>query len=447
MTTTLNQIFKKADKVETSQPINMNRVAAVIMSGGQGSRLAPLTNARCKPAVGFGGRYQLIDFAMSNAINSGCNKIFVLTQFLSASLHKHIINTYHLGPLSGGFIELLSAEQKPNSKNWYQGTADAVRKNLEYLAYAPADYFLILSGDQIYNFDFNDMLQYAKETNADLVIASLPVHEADAKRMGIFKFNEDRSITEFHEKPQSQDILDHMRLSDFMLEQVAGKESVNNKRHYLGSMGIYLLKRQALFDLLQQDTREDFGKHLIPFKVEQGSVSAYIYNGYWEDIGTISSFFNANMALTQPHPPFNCYDEKNPIFSQPNNLPPAKIIDSNIRNSIICEGCIVEADEVNHSLLGPRTIVKKGTIIRNTYIIGNDFYYCPVKGQSIPDDLTIGEHCLIDHAIIDKHVRIGNGVQLINKGKLRRYESDYVTIKDGIIIVSSGANLHDGFVL
>lgn len=436
-----------ATHFETSLPVNMGRVAAVIMGGGQGSRLAPLTNARCKPAVSFGGRYRLIDIAMSNAINSGCQKIYVLTQFLAASLHKHICSTYHMSSFSPNYIELLSAEQKPSRNSWYLGTADAVRKNLEYLAESPADYFLILSGDQLYNFNFKDMVQFSLETDADLVIAALPVNESDAKRMGILKFNEDRSITEFQEKPQTRSVLDQMRMSDYMVEQVIDKEAQKQKRFYLGSMGIYLFKREALFKLLQDDEREDFGKHLIPTKVKQGKVSAYVYNGYWEDIGTIDSFYQANMALTTTNPPLNCHDATSPIRFHQGNLPPPKIIDSHIKNSIICDGCFIEADEVSGCILGPRVVVKGGTILRNSYVMGNDYYSPPSQIRHIPSDLSIGEHCLIDRTIIDHNVHIGNGVQLINKDKHHRYEGENVFIRDGIIIVTSGANIPDGFVL
>lgn len=446
MTSVLTPHSLTTEHSTSISPIDMSRVGAVIMGGGQGSRLAPLTNVRCKPAVSFGGRYRLIDIAMSNAINSGCKKIYILTQFLSASLHKHIFNTYRMGSFASTAIEVLSAEQKPMQKAWFQGTADAVRKNIEYLKETPVDYFLILSGDQLYNFNFQKMMQYALETDADLVVAALPVSEPDAKRMGLLKFNEDRFVTEFQEKPTDRLILDRMRLSDFVLDKISKKEG-QEKRAYLGSMGIYLFKRQALFNLLKQDEREDFGKHLIPTKVGQGSVSAYIYEGYWEDIGTIDSFFKANMALTGPNPAFSCYEEHFPIYSEPHNLPAPKITDTHVRNAIICEGSFVSADEINNTILGPRSIVKQGTIIRNSYVMGNDFYTTPVHSQHLPQDLSIGEHCLIDHALIDKNVHIGNGVQLINKDKRVRYDSEHVFIRDGIIVVASGARLPDGFVL
>lgn len=425
-------------------PIDMSRVAAIILGGGQGTRLAPLTNTRCKPAICFGGKYRLIDIPMSNSINSGCLKIFIVTQFLSSSLHQHIFRTYRLGTFSSGFIELLPAEQKPSIHSWYQGTADAIRQNLDYFVDTPVDYFFILSGDQLYNFNFQKMLRFAQETNADLVVAALPVDERNAKRMGLLKINEDHFVAEFHEKPQEQALLDHMRLPNIAIRHM-GKD-IDPNRCYLGSMGIYLFKRQALLDLLQNDPREDFGKHLIPTKVTQGNVAAYLYEGYWEDIGTIESFYKANIALTETNPIFNCYDENNPIFAYHNNLPAAKFVNTQICDSIICDGSIVEAREIKNSILGARTVVKSGTVIRNSYLMGNDFYTPPVYSDRLPRDLTIGEDCLIDNAIIDKHVQLGNKVQLINKNQIQEYSSDKIHVRDGIIVVTRGTHLPDGFI-
>jgi glucose-1-phosphate adenylyltransferase len=430
---------------QQSSFIDMSRVATLILGGGEGQRLAPLTYTNCKPAICFGGKYRLIDIPMSNALNSGCSKIFVITQFLSASLHKHIFNTYRIGSFFPGSIELLAAEQRPNQKTWFEGTADAVRQNLDYIHEISADYFLILSGDQLYNLDFQKMVQFGKETNADLVVAALPVILTDAKRMGLLKLNEDRFITEFREKPQKKEELDHMRLSDFTLKQMG--QSVDKNKQYLGSMGIYLFKRQALIDLLQNDLREDFGKHLIPTQVAKGNAAAYLYDGYWEDIGTVESFFHANIALTAPNPAFNCYDEKNPIFAYQNNLPPPKISNTQIKDSIICEGSIVEAEKIQNSILGSRSVIKSGCVIRNSYIMGNDFYNAPAPSETIPAERYIGEDCVIDHAIIDKHVYLGKGVQLTNKTRRKNYNSDQICIRDGIIVVNRGAYLPDGFVL
>jgi glucose-1-phosphate adenylyltransferase len=430
---------------KTKISVAMNCVTTIILAGGNGTRLDPLTNTRCKPAVCFGGKYRLIDIPISNAIHSGCPKIFVISQYLSSSLNQHIFNTYHPGAFFSSAIELISAEQKHTHKLWFQGTACAIRQNLHYFTETPAEYFLILSGDQIYNMNFQHIIDFAKETSADLVIAALPVNEEDAKRMGIMKLNEDYSVTEFYEKPQEQELLNQLRLPSNTLEKMAGGEI--GKRQFLGSMGIYVFKRQALLDLLQCDPREDFGKHLIPTKVGQGNVFAYPHNGYWEDIGTIESFFKANIALTSSNPEFNCCEEKKHIFFRQHYLSAPKIINSAITNAIICDGSLVQAAEVSNSIIGLRSIVKQGSIIKNSYIIGNDFYSSPIRYEGIPSNPMIGENCIIDHAIIDKNVCIGNNVRLINKDKLMNYSNDKICIRDGIIVVPRGTHLPDGFIL
>lgn len=431
---------------EKSERLDMQSVASIILGGGEGTRLYPLTLTRCKPAISFGGKYRLVDVPISNSINAGCHKIFVLTQFLSASLHRHVYNTYYPIGLPSGFIEILSAEQKPKVKEWYQGTADAVRQNMEYFLDAPVDYFLILSGDQLYNIDFREMLRFAEKTDADVVIASLPVTSQDASRMGVLKVDDQDFIVEFHEKPQDASILKRFRSPEAVLKRVSGKNSAD--RCYLASMGIYLFKRQALIDLLKQDPREDFGKHLIPTKVAQGGVAAYLYNGYWEDVGTIETYYQANMALTVAEPVFDTYNSRHPIYSRRQDVPPAKISGAQVTQSIICDGAIVECDEVTRSILGPRSVVKKGSIIRDSYLIGNDFYQPPAREpKKLPPRLHIGENCIIKKAIVDKNVQIGDGVQLINKKKLVNYDGDNIYIRDGIIIVPTGANIPDGFIL
>lgn len=436
------QLARFSDKT----PINMKRVAAIILGGGQGSRLFPLTTTYCKPAAPVGGRYRLIDIPISNAINSGCSKIFIITQFLSASLLQHIYTTYQLGTFSSGLIELLPAEQRPDQESWFKGTADAVRKNLHYFNDLPVDYFLILSGDQLYNMNFQHMLDFAQETNADLVISSFPIAETEAQRMGVLKVNDERFVEGFQEKPQSKELLHQMRIPESTLWELTGK-LFNIDKQYLASMGIYLFKRKALLQLLLQDLREDFGKHLIPTLVKQGKVAAFVHDGYWEDIGTIGSYFKANIALTLKNSPLNCYDENNPIISKLLQLPPPKISNTHIEDSLICEGSIVEADLIKNSILGPRTIVKEGTIIKNSYIMGHDFYKSNGDTEQFPEQLQIDENCLIDHAIIDKHVYLGKGVQLVNKKRLTTYNSEQVFIRDGIIIVKGGARIPNGYIL
>ena len=411
--------------------IDMSRVATIILGGGQGKRLFPLTQTRCKPAISFGGRYRLIDIPLSNSINSGCLKIFIITQFLSTSLNHYIFKTYQRGSYSSGFIELLSVEERPTKTDWFQGPADAVRQNIDYFIETPADYFLILSGDQLYNMNFQQMLKLAKKTNADMVIAALPVEEATAKRMGLLKINSEYRVTEFCEKPQEQALLEKMKLS-------------TNQLSYLGSMGIYLFKREALFKLLEKDEREDFGKHLIPTLIQQGNVVAHLHQGYWEDIGTIESFYKANLALTQENPMFDLYDESNPIFHSHDNMPASKLIQTHVNHSIICEGSYVEASEIENSIIGPRLVLKKGSRISSSYLMGNDFYKPLIHTGRLPDLFQIGEECVIHNAIIDKHVYIGKEVKLINKNQLAHYNSDDVYIRDGIIIVTRGASLPDG---
>lgn len=415
-----------------SLALDMSRVATIILSGGEGTRLFPLTTTRCKPAISFGGKYRLIDIPLSNSINSNCLKIFIISQFLSTSLHQHINKTYQPGNYNTGFIELLSVEQKPQNKNWFLGTADAVRQNMEYFLDIPVDYFLILSGDQVYNMDFQEMVRFAKITNADLVIAAKHVRENDAKRMGILKIDESNQITDFTEKPEANEVLEKF---------------VTSFDSYLGSMGIYLFKREALFKLLESDLREDFGKHLIPTQMKSGKTFAYLYDGYWEDIGTVQSYYHANMALTEITPKFNLYDEKNPIFITHQNLPGPKISNTKIDQSIISEGCIIEAESVSCSILGVRTVIKQGSVIKDSYIVGNDYYKAPIDSEKNNKPFTIGSNTTIIKAIIDKHVHIGNDVQLINKKNLINFSSDDIYIRDGIIIVTRGASIPNGFIL
>lgn len=426
-------------------PINMDQVAGIVLGGGEGSRLFPLTRTRCKPAVCFSGKYRLIDIPLSNCIHSNIHKMFVLTQFLSASLHRHLFQTYCFDRFSSGFLEILSAEQKPAKNIWFQGTADAVRQNLDYLMEAPVDYFLILSGDQLYHFNFVDMVRFAKNIDADMVLATLPVSAEEASRMGILRVDEEGWITDFYEKPQSQEILDRLA-SPFPRTQIPLDPYFD--RPYLGSMGIYLFKRDVLIRLLLQDTREDFGKHLIPTQVRQGGAAAFIYQGYWEDIGTIKTFYHANLAMTQTDPPFSCSNENRPIYFSHLNLPPPKIEKARVTQSIFCEGSHIEAEEITRSILGPRTIVKEGTCIRDSYVMGNDFYRSRTNTNNLlSNELKIGRDCVIQRAIIDKNCSIGNGVKLVNKDNLSHYDMDPVFIRDGIIVVAQGAVIPAGFTL
>lgn len=426
--------------------IDMKLVASIILGGGEGVRLYPLTLTRCKPAINFGGKYRLIDVPISHSIHADCYKVFVLTQFLSSSLHQHIFQTYMQGGKASGLIEILTAEQKPTNKSWYQGTADAVRQNIDYLLESPVDYFLILSGDQLYNINFREMLFFAKSVDAEVVIAALPVSAQEAARMGVLKVDNHNFITDFCEKPQEQALLQRLRSSNEVIERIGVSSA--SKRNYLGSMGIYLFKRKALVDLLMKDPREDFGKHLIPTQVEKGQIAAFLYEGYWEDIGTIETFYQANIALTNPKPQFSFHNEIRPIFTCHYNLPPAKFSDTQINQTIFCEGAIIEADELTHSILGPRSVIHKGAIIRDSYIMGNDYYESTVRDYNrLSPNPHIGENCILSRTIVDKNATIGKRVQLINKQKLTHYNGENVFIRDGVIIVSRGAMIPDGFIL
>lgn len=427
-------------------PVDMKLVASIILGGGEGTRLYPLTLTRCKPAINFGGKYRLIDVPISNSIHVDCYKTFVLTQFFSSSLHHHIFQTYMQGGRASGLIEILTAEQKPTQKSWFQGTADAVRQNIDYLLENPVEYFLILSGDQLYNINFQEMLAFAQSTNADVVVAALPVNAKDATRLGVLKVNHRNFITDFYEKPQDKALLQKMRSPNEVIERIG--ISAASKRNYLGSMGIYLFKRKALVDLLRKDPREDFGKHLIPTQVETGRIAAFLYEGYWEDIGTIETFYQANMALTHPKPQFSFYNETRPIFTCRYDLPPAKFTNTQIKQTILCEGAVVEGDELTHSILGPRSVIHKGAIIRDSYIMGNDYYESIVRDHHrLPLTPYIGENSILSRTIVDKNVTIGKGVQLINKQKLMHYDGENVFIRDGIIIVPRGTTIPDGFIL
>ncbi len=442
----LDKYAMKKPQIPMDNSYDMSRVGTIILGGGQGTRLYPLTRANCKPAITFGGKYRLIDVPMSNAIHSGCHKIFIVTQFLSKFLHDHIFKTYRPGLFSSGFVEVLTVEEKPHGKAWFQGTADAIRQNLEYLSEIPIDYFLILAGDHLYQMNYQRMMHVALQTNADVVIGALPVEENQTSRFGILKVNQDRRITDFIEKPTSKDCLEKYKITKDISEKFQLRKDAGN---YLGSMGIYLFKRKTLLQLLLTDMREDFGKHLIPTIIEKGTAAAYLHDGYWEDIGTIESYYHANMALLKNNPEFNWYDERYPLLvnHQNQNLPAPKVFDTKIQNSIICEGAIIEAEEISHSIIGPRIRIKKGTVIKDSYLIGNDFYYPQSPESNLPPNLQIGENCRIERTIIDKHVCIGNNVQLINKNKLDQHSSDEIFIRDGIIIVPRGAHIPDNFVL
>lgn len=444
----LTQLRQISQEKSSTRP-NMSSVACVILGGGEGTRLFPLTQSRCKPALVFGGRYRLIDVPISNSLTAGISKIFVLTQFLTRSLHQHIFSTYRQDAFFPGSIEILSAEQRPGKSSWFQGTADAVRQNAEYLLETSAEFFLILSGDQLYRMDFQKLMRCTEEEDVDVWVATLAVDEKEASRMGIMKVNEDRHIIDFCEKPKTKELLEKLKTPKPALAKMG--LSTDGEKQFLGSMGIYLFRRSALFNLLESNPGHDFGKNLIPDQVKKGRIAAFVHEGYWEDIGTIESFYNANLALNQATPPFSCHDELHPIFTTSSHLPGPRFGNGIISSSTICEGSIIDAQEISNCLIGQRSVIGRGTVIRDSYIMGNDFYHYPVHAvtkaalKNLSTAPTIGENCIIQRAIIDKNVCIGNNVRLINTQNLKTYDSDPIYVRDGIIVVPQGSVIPEGF--
>lgn len=420
-------------------------VVAVILGGGAGSRLYPLTVSRSKPAVPIAGKYRLVDIPISNCINSTINRMFVLTQFNSASLNKHIKNTYHFSAFSTGFVDILAAEQTPDNPGWFQGTADAVRQSLRHISNLEFEYILILSGDQLYQMDFSEMMQEHVATGSDISIATIPVDDRNAPEFGILKTDDKNYITSFIEKPQ-KDIL-HEWTSD------TGADMQKEGRNYLASMGIYIFSKQVLYDLLNTayPAATDFGKEIIPGSIAHYKVIGFQYDGYWTDIGNIHSFYEANLALTQEVPPFNLFDNNKTVYSRARMLPPAKISGTTLEKTIIAEGSIIHASRIEQSVVGIRARIGHGTTIVSSYIMGNDFYETIEemelnKTNNLPR-IGIGERCYIKDAIIDKNCRIGNDVR-INGGKhLLNTDHALYTVKDGIVVVKKTAILPDGFVI
>lgn len=403
----------------------MKGVVSVILAGGEGTRLFPLTRHRCKPDVCFAGRYRLIDVPLSSSIHSKIGRIFVLTQHLADSLHDHIFTTYSSPKLSYHKIELLPSIGR--CARPYQGTADAIRQNVQCILSSSVEYVLILAGDQLYDIDFHDLVEFAKKTDADLTIATLPVDEKDARRMGLLKVNALGAITDFYEKPQDEETLKR-----FVLPQ-----KPDSSRKYLGSMGIYVFKKQALVSLLQNEGN-DFGKHIIPIQVKQGRAFAYIYNGYWEDIGTVSAYYRANLALTEESNWLQNCDRSRPIFTPVYHLSTPIIRNAHIENSLINLGCQIEGNEILKSVVGMQVRVQKETSIHETVIMGD----------SNPErSVMIGSGCKIQNAIVDSDVVIGDRVRLTNEKKLQSYDGDGVMIRDGIIIVTTHSRIRSGFEL
>lgn len=416
-------------------------VACVILAGGKGTRLFPLTQTRCKPAVSFGGRYRLIDVPISNSLNSKLQNIYVISQCFSKGLNKHIRETYAQDQSQDDAIQLLCPDSPNQEEFCYKGTADAIRQNLDNILKQPFEYFLILSGDQLYNMDLSAMIQFAKDNEADLTIATLPIPESEASRLGILKSDKNHVITDFVEKPQDPKLLETLRLED-------PKYVCDGGPCYLASMGIYVFKKEVLISLLKQDDREDFGEHVIPTQIKQGKSCAYIFDGYWEDIGTVRSFYEANLALTTTDVGLNLYNEVLPIYSKQLNLPGARVTSTKLTNSLISNGSIIKAAEISHSMIGVRSHIDEGTVIRDSLILGYTILESESLEKSTSDHpFEIGRSCLIEKAIIDENCIIGNNVELKNDRGVETYDGEGVYIRDGIIIVTSGTHLPDNFNL
>lgn len=420
-------------------------VLAVILGGGAGTRLYPLTASRSKPAVPIAGKYRLVDIPISNCINSNINRMFVLTQFNSASLNKHIKNTYHFSAFSTGFVDILAAEQTPDNPGWYQGTADAVRQSLRHISNMDFEYILILSGDQLYQMDFSEMLETHKSKGADISIATIPVDERDAPEFGILKANEENYITSFIEKPKKE------LLPEWVSD--TGVDMQRAGRNYLASMGIYIFSKQALYHLLNtvHPNATDFGKEIIPDSIENYKVISFQYDGYWTDIGNIYSFYEANLALTQEIPPFNLFDNNKTVYSRARMLPPAKISGTTLEKTIIAEGSIIHASRIEQSVVGIRSRIGHGTTVVNSYLMGNDYYETIEEMASNTEKglpkIGIGERCYIKDAIIDKNCRIGNDVRINGGTHLTNTDHPLYTVKEGIVVVKKLAVLPDGFVI
>jgi glucose-1-phosphate adenylyltransferase len=416
-------------------------VIAIILGGGQGSRLYPLTESRSKPAVPIAGKYRLVDIPISNCMNSDIKRIFVLTQFNSASLNAHIKNTYTFNAFSQAFVDILAAEQTPDNPTWFQGTADAVRQCMPHFLNHDFDYALILSGDQLYQMDFDDMIEKHIKNQAEITIASLPVNAKDATEFGILKTNSENYIESFIEKP-AKELLTKWK-SD------VSEQMKSEGKHYLASMGIYIFNKELLVEIMSNKETKDFGKEIIPQAVGNKRILSYQYEGYWTDIGNIDSFFEANIGLTDDIPKFNLFDNDNKIFTRPRLLPPSKFQKTLLDRSLISEGCILNAKEINHSVIGIRSRIGDGTIIQNSYIMGNDFYQniddmnSDAKNNKIL--IGIGENCFISNAIVDKNCRIGNNVY-INGGKhLADFSNELYAIKEGVVVIKKGAILPDNY--
>ncbi len=411
------------------------------MGGGAGTRLFPLTKDRAKPAVPLGGKYRLVDIPISNCLNSGLRSIYILTQFNSMSLHRHIQASYKFDHFSRSFVDILAAQQTPEGSEWYQGTADAVRQNMRYFLERPYDYYLILSGDQLYRMDLRTLLHQHIRSGADITLATKPVTRNQVSDFGIMQSGADRRITRFVEKPKDESVLPALRMSDELLTSAG---STAGEELYQASMGIYVFNRQVLVECLANDS-VDFGKHIIPQSIKDRHVSAYIFKGYWEDIGTIRAFYEANLDLTDIVPEYSFFEADAPIYTHPRFLPGSKVNGATLRQAIISDGCIISDAHLERSVIGIRSIIRSGATIRNSIIMGADYFEEGVPTDPLFPPIGIGRNCVIDRAIIDKNARIADGVVVTPEGKPPNFDGEGYFIRDGIVVVPKDAVIPPGF--
>jgi glucose-1-phosphate adenylyltransferase len=421
------------------QTLNTSHVLSVILGGGQGTRLFPLTKERAKPAVPLAGKYRLVDIPISNCINSALRRIYLLTMFNSASLHRHISQSYKFDHFTGGFVEILAAEQTYSDKSWYQGTADAVRKNITHFMNHEWDYLLILSGDALYRMDFREIIQVHQEAEAEITVATIPVGRPEAQSLGIMQMDATRRITRFVEKPKDPAVLDSLKLPSEWYPQLGIKKE---GELFLASMGIYLFNRGVVRQLLD-NTLTDFGKDIIPKAIQDRRVFSSVFQGYWEDIGTIRAFFEANLDLTNELPRFNFFDMAAPIFSRPRFLPASKINGAQIDHAIISDGCILNRATITHSIVGLRCSVGAGTVLNRVVLLGTDYYESleSILGhekEGIPR-IGIGANCRIENTIVDKNARIGENVVISPAGKPESLDGPNYYIRDGIVVIPKTA--------
>ncbi len=422
----------------------VQRVVAVILGGGRGTRLFPLTRERAKPAVPVAGRYRLVDIPLSNCINSGINRVYVLTQFNSRSLHRHINDSYKFDGFSGGFVEVLAAEQTVERGDWFQGTADAIRQSMWHLRNAECEHYLILSGDHLYRMDYRDFLAHHVSRGADVTVATLPVDRREAKGFGILKVQDDGRITEFVEKPQTESLLDQLVSPKSVLD--AFGFDPGDGREFLASMGVYLFRAKVLEELLaSRKDWIDFGKHVIPESLKSHNIHSYLFDGYWEDIGTVRSYYNVSMQLVKPDPPFEFLEPGAPIYTRPRYLPGSRIRSAQISDSIICEGSAIARATVNDSIVGIRSRIGEDTVISKSILMGADYFEHGPTREGIP--LGIGHGTVIERAIVDKNARIGANVIIRGREDMPHHQGDAHAVVDGIVIIMKGATIPDGTVI